>query len=125
MPRPPKCRRICAMPRHCRFQSMENPGGEVQHMTLEEYEVIRLIDHEGMTQEECAGQMGIARTTAQHIYEIARKKLASFIVEGSQLHIDGGNYILCQASTCQGRHNCGKGSCGCTQCGMEKCEGTE
>jgi hypothetical protein len=46
-------------------------------------------------------------------------------VEGSQLHIDGGNYILCQQPFCQGRHNCGKGRCGCPRCGMEKCEGTE
>ncbi len=76
-------------------------------MALDEYEAIRLIDFEGLTQEQCAEQMEIARTTVQSIYAGARKKLAQCIVEGRPLQIGGGDVRLCE------HHNssCGKGCC--------------
>lgn len=67
-------------------------------MTLEEYETIRLIDYEGFTQERCALQMQVARTTVQAIYSEARAKLAKALVEGRLLCITGGNYELCQGA---------------------------
>jgi predicted DNA-binding protein (UPF0251 family) len=74
-------------------------------MTVDEYEAIRLIDLEGFTQEECAGQMNVARTTVQGIYVSARKKLAEALVEGKALHIEGGEYRLCEGRT----NGCGRG----------------
>ena len=50
--------------------------GEIT-MALEEYETIRLIDYEGLTQEECSERMNVARTTVQRIYSDARKKWRS------------------------------------------------
>jgi len=64
-------------------------------MTVDEYETVRLIDKEGLTQEECGGYMNIARTTVQQIYNDARKKLAVSLVEGKPLVIRGGEYRLC------------------------------
>jgi predicted DNA-binding protein (UPF0251 family) len=74
-------------------------------MTVDEYEAIRLIDLEGFTQQECAQQMNVARTTIQGIYAEARKKLAESLVNGKVLLIEGGEYRLCD-----GRGNgCGRG----------------
>ncbi len=38
-------------------------------LTLDEYEVIRLVDLEQQTHEQCAAQMDISRSTVQEIYE--------------------------------------------------------
>jgi len=74
-------------------------------MTVDEYETIRLIDMEGFTQEECANQMNVARTTVQGIYFEARKKLAESLVNGKMLLIEGGEYRLCDGLG----NGCGRG----------------
>ena len=98
MPRPCKRRRVCSMPRCEGFApiGVRAAQHDATVMTLDEFETIRLIDLEGLTQEECAEQMNVARTTAQSIYSSARKKLAEFIVLGQELRISGGDYILCE-----------------------------
>lgn len=125
MPRPKKCRRICGMPGNRRFGPLEGtPQGEIIEMTVDEYEVIRLIDLLGRTQEECARQMGVARTTIQMIYDGARRKLARSLVEGRQLCIRGGEYLLCPlAGTCC-RKNCERQGCQGQPCN-KKCGGTD
>ncbi len=96
MPRPRKWRNVCRMPSHSRFGPLEPYGHDMPIvMSVDEYETIRLIDLEGMTQEECAGQMNVARTTVQGIYNDARKKLADSLVNGRLLFIEGGDYRLC------------------------------
>lgn len=98
--RPCKRRRICAMPGCRRFGPKAETGVDRQtiQMTVDEFESIRLIDLEGMTQEQCAVQMNVARTTAQAIYNSARMKLAECIVNEKELHIEGGEYVLCDGS---------------------------
>ena len=97
MARPVKLRRVCDLPRRNKFESMgsSSEGLEDVTMTIEEYQTIKLIDLEGLTQEECAESMEIARTTVQRIYMEARNKLAIFLINGSSLKIEGGNYFLC------------------------------
>ena len=77
MPRPPRCRRICDVPRVAKF--CPNGGKDVEPilLTLDEYEVIRLVDLEWQTHEQCAAQMDISRSTVQEIYESARRKIAA------------------------------------------------
>ena len=65
-------------------------------MTVDEYETIRLIDLEGLTQEACAQQMEVARSTVQGIYIKAREKLAEALVNGKMLLIKGRPYRLCE-----------------------------
>jgi len=89
------------------FGPLGQPVGseEIVSMTVDEYETIRLIDLEGFTQEECADQMDISRTTVQGIYSGARRKLAESLVHGKVLVIGGGEFLLCDG---QGP-GCGRG----------------
>lgn len=109
MARPRKWRKVCCLPENNRFGPLNIPLSQNHFidMTVDEYETIRLIDFEGLTQEECADQMHIARTTVQRIYSDARKKLAESLVEGKGLRIEGGDYKLCNGAgkTCGG-DNC-------------------
>ncbi len=97
MARPPKCRRVCTMPCRARFGPLDGEAGEGEaiRLTVDEYETVRLIDLAGLSQEEAARQMGVARTTVQGIYDRARRKLADFLVNGRGLTITGGEYRLC------------------------------
>ena len=106
MARPTRCRRICVEPAYDSFRPEGIPTGERIHMTVDEYEAIRLIDLEKRTHEQCAEQMGISRTTVTEIYETARYKLADCVVNGKTLHISGGNYRLCDGMDvfCCGKH---------------------
>ena len=108
MPRPSKQRRICSMPPCRRFAPQEAQGNSSPViMTLDEYETIRLIDFMGLTQEQCAVQMQVARATAQAIYTCARSKLAKCLVLGRTLEIAGGDVALCGqregCAACMGR----------------------
>lgn len=95
MPRPPRCRRICSAPRVERFCPCDGAESDPILLTLDEYEVIRLVDLEQQTHEQCAAQMDISRSTVQEIYESARRKLAACLVYGKPLHITGGNVRIC------------------------------
>jgi predicted DNA-binding protein (UPF0251 family) len=105
MPRPRKRRIVCGLPENESFAPLNYTGenGTVV-MSVDEYESIRLIDVEGLTQEECAEQMNVARTTVQGIYDNARKKLADVLVNSRCLVIEGGDYRLCDGA---GRY-CGR-----------------
>ncbi len=118
MPRPRKWRKVCCMPRNTEFApvGMRFCHDSAVVMTVDEYEAIRLIDHEGFTQEECAGYMRIARTTVQQIYNDARKKLSVSLVEGKSLLIEGGEYQLCDGAETH---------CGCGGCRRHRCMETD
>ena len=89
MPRPPRCRRICGVPQVDTFCPNGCGNTEPILLTLDEYEVIRLVDLEQQTHEQCAAQMDISRSTVQEIYESARSKIAAYLVHGKPLHITG------------------------------------
>lgn len=76
-------------------------------MSVDEYEVIRLMDLEGLSQDESAERMGVARSTIQRIYDASRKKLADFLINGKSLRIEGGDFRLCEANEQERRGCCG------------------
>ena len=110
--RPRKCRRVCCFPQALVFVPVgTDPAPQRVTLTVDEYETIRLIDKEGLSQEQCGDFMQVARTTVQQIYASARKKLADVLVDGLPLRIEGGDYQLCSGDS-QG--------CGCTNCYKQK-----
>lgn len=115
MPRPQKKRYVCCMPKSGMFVPENSNSEEAVVITVDEYETIRLIDLEDYTQEQCAAQMHIARTTVQGIYNEARGKIADAIVNGKKLAISGGDYILCKGYGKQCGRGC-KGHCHKHQC---------
>lgn len=110
MSRPRKCRRVCDFPQTVTFLpgNLKTKTSEII-LTVDEYESIRLIDKEGLSQEQCGDFMQVARTTVQQIYASARKKMANMLVDGLPLRIEGGDYRLCNGgSQARGCSNCYK-----------------
>ncbi|MFR2966742.1 MAG: DUF134 domain-containing protein [Anaerovoracaceae bacterium] len=86
MPRPKKCRRVCCMPVSMGFEPVKKGNNKLQViMTVDEYETIRLIDKQGLSQEECGEYMGVARTTAV-IYNAPEKAAKPWL--GASLKIE-------------------------------------
>ena len=100
------------MPRTAGFLSVDGEGGGSIIMTVDEYETVRLIDKEGLSQEECGEYMQIARTTVQQIYTSAREKIATALVDGLGINIEGGAFRLCE-----NRRESGEGG----RCTRENC----
>ena len=103
MPRPMKQRRVCGEPACRRFSPIGRDQSLTMKLTMDEFEAIRLIDHEGLDQQACAQQMNVARTTVQAIYGSARAKLAAVLVDGLSLEIDEGDVFRCDGTdeTCR------------------------
>ena len=109
MARPNKSKRVRSLPGFEAFMTCGRENTENKLiLSVEEFETIRLLDYLGMTQEECARSMQIGRATVQMLYTEARKKVARFLVEGTGLLIQGGNYQVdgtCYERNMKGDHN--------------------
>lgn len=100
-----KCRRqrgrcrgkrwIEQIPESTNFQplGMQHPCINTILLTIEELEVLRLVDLEDLTQEEAAANMGVSRKTLWNDLQRARKKVITALVNGYAIRIQGGNYI--------------------------------
>ena len=116
MPRPRKWKRVCSLPESSLYGPLIQGVHERETivMSVEEYETIRLIDQEGLTQDESAERMDVARGTVQRLYSDAREKLAESLINGSVLKIEGGDYQLYPDHESQQ---------GCGQCRRHRCGG--
>lgn len=113
MPRPRKCRKVCQLPPVKEFIASGCPKGKYIILTVDEYECIRLVDHQGFSQEACAEYMQVSRATAQLICDSARRKIASALVNGYGIRIEGGDYRLCDGQ----EDHCACGGCKKHRCG--------
>ena len=95
MARPPKQRCICSLPRVTGFSPQGCRASGSINLTYDEYEVLRLLDHMQMTQEQCAKRMQISRPTVTRIYD-------------ESLTIGGGDVFVCPAMRpeCAGEEHC-------------------
>ncbi len=66
-------------------------------LTYSEMEALRLVDVEGLTQEEAAARMGVSRKTLWNELKSGRKKIVEAILYGWNIEIRGdGNYYIRQ-----------------------------
>jgi predicted DNA-binding protein (UPF0251 family) len=63
---------------------------ECVFLHLEEYEAIRLCDHDRLNHNQAAIMMAVSRPTLTRIYSHARQKIAEALVLGKQIIIEGG-----------------------------------
>lgn len=71
-----KLRRVGIIPEYRGFTPDGLASGDAIDMTVDELEVLRLCDLEGLNQEEVAQCMGIARATVAAICSRAHRKVA-------------------------------------------------
>ena len=90
------------------FHAEGGRGGEAVCLSLDEFEVLRLVDYEKLTHGQCAERMDISRTTVTEICENARRKLMESLLTGRPLQIAGGNVRICEESRrdCSCKRNC-------------------
>jgi predicted DNA-binding protein (UPF0251 family) len=67
------------------------PGGEGRTVILlpEELEILRLVDLQGLGQEEAAAILGVSRKTAWRDLHEARRKVADALVNGKRIEVAG------------------------------------
>ena len=89
--RPMKPRWIGIRPEVSRFspsmRTSEVLPGQAIIITYDELEALRLVDYQGLTQEEAAQKMMVSRGTVWRCLDSARKKVATMLVEGRELVI--------------------------------------
>jgi uncharacterized protein len=75
-----RCYQPCCCP--------EDEGAGIS-LQPEEIELIRLIDLEGLEQEEAAGKLGVSRKTAWRDLQETRRKIADALVNGKAIRMSG------------------------------------
>lgn len=93
MSRPKQHRKVDAPPLMKGYKPFGIPRSALEAVILnfDEYEAIRLLDYEGLLQEQAAERMNVSRPTLTRIYLNARRSLAKAFVEGKMILMEGGN----------------------------------
>lgn len=107
MTRPQKLKLVEGTPRSDYYKPRGIPMSELEevNLTLEELEALRLVDLEGLYQQDAAARMGVSRQTIQRMITTARAKLVGAVLGGKALRIEGGNYVLREGA---GVYRCGR-----------------
>ena len=64
-----------------------SPAQEFISLRPEEVEILRLVDLDGLEQEEAAGRLGVSRKTAWRDLHEARRKVADALVHGKVIEV--------------------------------------
>ncbi|MEF2229725.1 MAG: NifB/NifX family molybdenum-iron cluster-binding protein [Pseudodesulfovibrio sp.] len=94
MGRRKKRRLVEGLPDAVFFKPQGIPMKELQRqaISIEGFEALRLVDGEGMLQQEAADRMGVSRPTLSRILAEARKGVATALANGWAIEIEGGAY---------------------------------
>ena len=87
--RPKKTRRIKCDPGERLFKPKRKTLNEVR-LSLDEFEAVRLVDVEGLKQEEAARKMNISRPTLSRIISVAHQKIGDALVNIKAIRVEGG-----------------------------------
>ena len=104
MPIETKTRKISSFPPYAVYKPPRIPMKDLKQisMTFEEYEAIRLFDYLKKDQNESAELMAISQPTFSRILKSARTKLATAIVDGQALILEGGTITIgCHIFKCK------------------------
>jgi len=106
MPRPRRFRWVGAQPNSTYFKPRGVPLAALEEavLTVDEHEAIRLADLEGLQQEEAAERMNVSRATFGRIVASARRKVADALMYAKAIRIEGGDFVMAGAYTC---NDCG------------------
>jgi len=61
-------------------------------LQYDEYETIKLVIYDNLSQDEAAERMEVSRPTLTRIYNSALSKIAIAFIEGKSIIIEGGNF---------------------------------
>lgn len=85
---------ITEIPETRRFEPVGGAEGVEVKVTLEELEAIRLVDFLDLQQQEAALYVGVSRKAFWNDLRSGRKKVASALIYGLGIVIEGGSYLL-------------------------------
>lgn len=91
----PKKKRTVLYPPHVQFfkpQGIQAQNLNSVSVTVDEYEAVRLTDHEKLKHEEAAKKMNISRPTFTRLLESAHGKISDALVNGKAIRIEGGDF---------------------------------
>lgn len=90
MSRPKIPRNICGRPAYQCFKPNGVPVEELEQVRLnaDEYEALRLVDLQGLQQQEAAVEMGVSRQTLANVLKAARYKVVSCLTQGKALMME-------------------------------------
>lgn len=96
MARPRKSRKVLTPPRMKGYKPFGLPLCEIETIKLryEEYESIKMVDYDRLSQDQAATQMNVSRPTFTRIYNKALRTIAKAFVEGRAIEIDGGDFTF-------------------------------
>jgi predicted DNA-binding protein (UPF0251 family) len=83
----PKAISIGKVPTVDRFTPIPQESADPIYIDPAEIEALRLVDLEGLSQEEAGEKMGVSRGTVWRLTQSARKKTAQALTEGRPLRI--------------------------------------
>ncbi len=101
MPRRKCCRRVSDEPACALFKPAGVPARQLEKVPLgvDEFEALRLADYEGLYHQQAATRMNVSRQTFGRIISAARSSVATALIEGKALKIEGGVFKLDDGSS--------------------------